>query len=341
MFFPGRLHEPLADIRPGRDIMKNCIISAGIVLFVFCSLQTKAERGPAIRASLSYNIMALDLRDRKFAERTIRYMRDEELYAGAAASYNNFGLAGRLGVFDVKNQNHKKVDSYDLKASYFSSAFGAELYYSRYSRFYISSSPYGIGRLWNDSHSGSGVKSEGAGLNLFLFMKDFLSLNENFSYNAAFLQTEQPVKTSGTLLVLLSADYLRVRNNVPLIPAYAHDLFLFMDLYGLKGWRFAGFGFGVGFAGTLVLPGDLFVSSSISLMVRPLHKEFYTLVHVNREFRIDSLKGQGKIYAGYNGGSFFAGVSFVLEAALIPSYRFKLEMWSGDLAMEFYSGVRI
>jgi len=359
--------------------MKNCIIPALILVFACCAVRARAQRAPSdgssendagvklrspaagsgagvvvrdaeqgevprsvtIRASLSYDVMSLDLRDRKFSERTTRYMRDRELYAGIGVFYYGFGVDARLGALDTQNQNNKKLECYDLRAGYFSRAFGAEIYYSRFGRLRITSSPAGVGKLWNDSNSGSRIRSEQAGMNLFLFVKDLSSLNKDFSYNAAFFQSEGVVKTGGTVLVLLSGDYERVHSSVPLIPAYAHDLFLYMDVYGMSGWRFAGFGFGVGFAGTLALPRGFFVSALISLMVRPLQKEFYTLRHAKREFRIDALKGRGRVYAGYNGASFFAGISLDVKAFLTPCYRFKLEMWSGDLSASFFSGVRI
>jgi hypothetical protein len=358
--------------------MKKCIIPTLILAFACCAIQARAQRVPsggpakndagvgprsidlgsgsgavrngepaeasrsvALRASLSYDIMSLDLRDRKFSERTTRYMRDRELFAGVGVYYYGFGVDARLGVLDTDDQNNKKVECYDLRAGYFSRAFGAEVYYIRSGRMHITSSPAGTGRLWNESNSGSRIKSEQAGLNLFLFVKDLNSLNKNFSYNAAFFQSEGAVKTSGTVLVLLSGDYERMRSSVPLIPTYARDLFLYLDVYGMSGWLFAGLGFGVGFAGTLALPRGFFVSALISLMVRPLQKEFYTLRSAKREFRIDALKGRGRVYAGYSGASFFTGISLDMKAFLTPCYRFKLEMWSGDIYASFFSGVRI
>src|SRR5208337_1183498 len=112
-------------------------------------------------------------------------------------------------------------------------------------------------------------------------------------------------------------------------------------LLGLKGWLFGGFALGVGFAYTLVLPANFYISTLLSLTVRPLQKEFYVLSGTKREFRIDSLKGSGKVNAYYNGGVFFTGLSVIYEGILTPCYRFKLEMWSGDLMVQFFSGIRI
>ncbi len=294
-----------------------------------------------IRASLSYNMSNLDLRDRKYSERTIRYLREEKLFPGAAWYYHGFGVASRVGAVDIGNQNNKKVEDFTITGSYFFRPFGAEFSYGRNSRYTISSSPYGVARLWNGMNDGSRMKSETAVLNLFLFLSDFFTLNKNYSYRAAFEQSEKQVKSGGTFFFLLSGDYHQTKSDRPIIPAFAHGLLMFSRLPGLKGWLFGGFAFGVGFAYTLVLPADFCISTYISLAVRPMQKEFYVVSGAKREFRIDSLKGTGKVNAYYNGAAFFAGISAIYDAVLTPCYRFKLEMWSGDLILQFFSGVRI
>ena len=246
-----------------------------------------------------------------------------------------------MGVTDITNPDNKKVEEFDVTASYFSRSFGAELYYGRYGRYYISSSPYGGGGLWNYLNRGSRMKSDAGGLNLFLFLRDFFTLNKSYSYSAAFEQAEKQVKSSGTLFFLLSGDYNRMRSDAAIIPFYAQELLMFTHLLGLKRWLFGGFAVGVGFAYTLVLPADFFISTYISLSLRPLQKEFSTVTGTKREFRIDSLKGKGKIYAGYNSDLFFAGICLIYEGILTPCYRYKLEMWRGDLSAQFFSGVRI
>ena len=301
----------------------------------------KYQKSITARATLSNDIGNLDLRDRKYGERTIRYRRDAELYAGAFVYYNGFGIGSRLGVADIKNPDAKKVEAFDVTASYFSRSFGAELYYGRYGRYYISSSPYGGAGLWNYLNRGSRMKSEAGGLNLFLFLRDFFTLNKSYSYSAAFEQAEKQVKSSGTLFFLLSGDYNRMRSDVSIIPLYAHELLMFTHLLGLKRWLFGGFAAGIGFAYTLVLPADFFISTYIALSIRPLQKELSTCSGTKREFRIDSLRGKGKIYAGYNSDPFFAGICLIYEGILTPCYRFKAEMWSGDLSVQFFSGVRI
>ena len=306
----------------------------------------KYPRSFTARATLSYAIMDLDLVDRKFANRTIRYMRDEDLYAGVSVYYKNFGIGSRIGVMDTKNQRRKKVEDFDLTAHYYSPAFGVELLYRQYGWFYVTSSPYGVGKLWNALNDGLRMKSESAGINMFLFIqdiftKDIVTLNKNFSYGAAFEQTEKQVKSGGAALVEISGNYHRMRNNIPIIPVYAHELFMYMTLYGLRGWQIAGFGIGVGLAYTIVLPRDFFISALLSLSFRPSWRELYTFPYAKREFRIDSLRGKGKIYIGYNADSFFTGVSFIFEGIITPCYTYKAETWSGDLSLEFFAGVRI
>ncbi|OHD65392.1 MAG: hypothetical protein A2176_15675 [Spirochaetes bacterium RBG_13_51_14] len=285
--------------------------------------------------------MGMELRDRKYTSRNVQYLHDQMLYAGAKISFMGVGLGARIGVMDAKRPHYRRVKDFDLQASYFSRVFGAELFYKRYGRYYIANSPYGIGRVWNNANSGSRMETESAGLNLFLFMKDLTSLNESYSYQASFEQTEKQARSAGAFMIIAGADYSRLDSGLPVVPEYARLLMMFLNLYGITGWRFIGFSFGAGFAYTLVLAGDFFIAPVIGLAVHPYQMEFFTGTGTKKDFRIDSLKGFGRICAGYNGELFFTSVFVFFESIFYPCYRFKAEIWTGDLNVGIFSGIRI
>jgi hypothetical protein len=295
----------------------------------------------AIRASLSHSVSVMELRDRKYADRRVRYLRDQSLHAEAAISFMGAVAGGRIGVLDISNTQRRTVVNFEARAGYFARAFGAEAYYNQNGRYRITDSPYGIGALWNKTNSGAPVKTESAGLNLFLFMKDILSFNTDYSYGAAYHQTEKQGKSSGAFMLIAGADYYRLRSAVQVAPLYAEQLFMYQRLYGMKGWRFIGFYFGIGFAGTLVLPRGFYIAPLIAIAVHPYQMEFFTLTGTKRNFRIDSLKGQGRLGAGYDSGRFFVGLCINFDGIIYPCYRYKAELWNGDLNAGVFSGMRM
>jgi hypothetical protein len=301
----------------------------------------KEEDRASVMALLEYSVMPVELRDRRLARHTLRYMRDRELYAGAKASWDGFALGARAGVWDSSRPGRRRMDDFDLAASYFSRAFGAEASYRRYGRYRIGASPYGIARLWNDMNIGARMKAESAGATVYLFMRNLMSLNKDYSYRAAYDLSERQGKSGGAFVVLAGADYQMVRSNVPVLPPYSHRLLMYLNLPGMRGWRFIGCSAGIGFAGTLVMPLGFFISPMIWLTVHPFQMEFFTMAGTTKDFRIDSLRGGGRINAGYSGANFFAGLLVSFEGIISPAYRFRAEVWTGDLNVRVFSGVRI
>lgn len=302
----------------------------------------KPDREPVtLRIGASMGIPGFELRNHRFADRSLRYLRDQVLYAGAAVYYRGAGAGARVGVCDTKQPARHAATDFEVQAGYFHRTFGVEAYYRQSGRYHIARSPFGTGALWNRAGAGSRIRSEGAGANLFLFLKDLLTLNREYSYGTAYRQTDKPAGSSGSFMILAGADYFRLRGPVPLIPVYDRYLLMGLNLFGMTGWRFIGGFFGVGFACTLVLPRDFFIAPLIALAVHPFRMEFFTPSGTKRDIRIDSMQGKGRICAGYNGERFFAGLSAAVEAELDPAERFHTVIWSVDLNVELFAGVRI
>ena len=172
-------------------------------------------------------------------------------------------------------------------------------------------------------------------------MKDLLSLNKDFSYRSAFQQSERQQKSCGTFIILAGADYSRLRSPAALVPGYDRFLLMGLNLFGMTGWRIIGGSVGVGFAYTLVLPLNFFIAPLIALAVHPCQMEFFTPLGTKHDFRIDSMKGHGRINAGFNGERYFAGLSVTVEAELDPAERFHTVIWNVDLNAGLFAGVRI
>jgi hypothetical protein len=294
-----------------------------------------------IKGSAAFAIPGFELRDYKYADRSIHYLRDQVLYAGAMIYYRGAGLGGRAGVMDAKKPYRRKVDDFEVMASYFSRSFGIELNYQWSGRYYIARSPYGTGRLWNNANQGSRMKDESAGVKLFLFMKDLLSLNKDYSYGSVYQQSGRQSKSCGTFLILAGADYDRLRTPAAIVPGYNQFLLMGLKLYGMTGWRFIGFSIGVGFAYALALPGNFYLAPLIALAVHPSQMEFFTPSGVKKDFRIHSMKGYGRITAGYDGERFFAGLFLLYESILYPAVRYKTVVWNMNLNAGIFTGTRI
>jgi hypothetical protein len=302
----------------------------------------KPEKEPVtLRMSAGCAIPGFELRNHAFADRSIHYLRDQTLQAGAGVYYRGFGVGGQAGVCDLKHPSERVTSDFKVEAGYFHRAFGAEAYYRQSGRYYIQRSPLGSGSLWNKTGAPSRIRTEGAGGNLFLFLKDLLTLNKDYSYGTANHQSGQLTKSSGTFMIIAGADYSRLHCPVALVPGYDRYLLLGLNLFGMKGWRFIGGYFGVGFAGILALPGNFFIAPLISLAVHPFQSEFFTATGTKHDFWIDSMKGNGRINAGYNGERFFAGISVTVEAELDPAERFHTVVWNVNLNAELSAGVRL
>jgi hypothetical protein len=302
----------------------------------------KPERNPVtVRVHAGFAVPGFELRNHKFADRSIHYLRDQVFFTGASVYYRGVGLGARTGVCDMKKPAQRVTSDFEVQASYFDRAFGAEAYYRQNGRYSIARSPYGTGSLWNRAKAGSHIRTEGAGANLFIFLKDLLSLNKDFSYGSAFQQSERQPKSCGTFIILAGADYFKLHGPGALVPGYDRYLLMGLNLFGMTGWRFVGGSFGVGFAYTLVLPSDFFIAPLIALAVHPYQMEFFTPAGTKHDFMIDSMKGHGRINAGYNGERFFAGLSVTVEAELDPAERFHTVIWNVDFNAGLFAGVRI
>lgn len=292
-------------------------------------------------ATLDYDIQGIELGDLSYGNRGLRYLRDQKLSTGMRLSFKGAGLYARIGVFDLDNPGRNAVSDFMVRGSYFSRVFGAEISYQRAGGYRIGASPFGTAMLWNRIRGGSSMKSESAGLSLFLFLKDLTSLNSDYSYGAAYEQNGRQEKSAGTFIILAGANYQLIRGPVPLVPADTQALCLYRKLFGLTGWRRTGFTIGIGFAGTLVFPRGFFIAPLIGLTFHPSQMEYFTIAGAKKAFRFDTLRGIGRINAGYNGDRFFTGISVNFEAFIVPSYRVRAELWTGDLTAGVFSGFRV
>ena len=294
-----------------------------------------------LKVSAGFSVPGFELRNHRFADRSIHYLGDQTLQTGAALYYRGAGVGARAGVLDAKRPEQRVTSDFNVDAGYFHRVFGAEAYYRQSGRYYIQRSPSGTGALWDRAGAGSRIRTEGAGANLYLFLKDLTTLNRDYSYGTANQQSGRLSKSCGTFMVIAGADYSMLRGPAALVPGYDRYLLMGLNLFGMTGWRFIGGYFGIGFAGILVLPHDFFIAPLISLAVHPYQMEFFTLAGTKHDFWIDSMKGKGRINAGYNGERFFAGISVAVEAELDPAELFHTVVWSVDLNAGLFAGVRI
>jgi hypothetical protein len=305
-------------------------------------IPARPEQEPVtLRTSAGCAIPGFELRNHAFADRSIHYLRDQTLQAGAAVYYRGAGISGQAGICDLKHPVQRVATDFKVEAGYFNRAFGAEAYYRQSGRYYIQRSPFGTGALWNKAGAGSRIRTEGAGATLFLFLKDLQTLNKDYSYGTANQQSGRQTKSCGSFIILAGADYSMLRGPVALVPGYDRFILMGLNLYGMSGWRFIGGFFGVGFAGTLTLPRDFFIAPLIALTVHPYQMEFFAATGTKHDFRIDSMKGFGRINAGYNGEHYFAGLSVSVEAELDPAERFQTIIWNVELNAGVFAGVRI
>lgn len=192
---------------------------------------------------------------------------------------------------------------YDLQASSFERGFGYDIMYQDYKGFYVDSqalrSTNGNYRVEPDLHS------KLIGVNLYF------TINPEFSYAAAFHQTERQIRSAGSFLIMPSFKYNSVKNSRTIIQP--EEQAYFKDLPGLSGYTFYSAGLSVGYAYTISISG-IFITPAIAAGDSIQYQSFDSTSATNRkQWNFFNLNYNAKISAGYNGAIFFAGGFFMVD----------------------------
>ena len=96
----------------GQDERMDSTVAAGGV--------HKPERNQVtIRAHAGFAIPGFELRNHKFADRSIHYLRDQVFSVGGSVHYRGVGLGARAGVSDAKKPARRVTSDFEVQAGYF------------------------------------------------------------------------------------------------------------------------------------------------------------------------------------------------------------------------------
>jgi len=193
-------------------------------------------------------------------KRSLNFEPNVSWRGGVKASYKAFSV-GTSKKIPFMGEDDKKGDTdySDLQLSFFKWNLGADVIYQEYKGFHL-----GDGSSI-ENHYDNGDYINYRDLNLTNISANLIYwLNRDFSYKAAFNQSEIQLKSCGTFLFMLSPGYFKMDNDHSVIPLTESSSGNFSDLPGLSGFKFYSIALSAGYGYNLIYK-RFFISPSISI----------------------------------------------------------------------------
>ncbi|MCP4131910.1 MAG: DUF4421 domain-containing protein [bacterium] len=249
------------------------------------------------------------------AAKDISYQPNTMSNQGIEISYMNFILSYSRIVINSGEDESKygSTDYSDYQLHYYSRNIGADLYLQMYDGFYLDE-PGDFGLNAGDSGTiRQDLETFLLGFNFFYIFAD------NYSYSAAFKQTERQKKSAGGIIAALSMTYLSLSSGSTLIPASEQTNYGLESAY--SGGKYTTVGISGGYAYTLVLGKIFFLTASAFGGIGVANMNYAdTSGDVNNYTPF--LKFNGRFAGGINHDNIFAGVAFTMDKTII-TYMFR------------------
>lgn len=209
------------------------------------------------------------------------------------------------------------------------SQIGFDFYYQKYRGFYRSSatdsemvgSPEHFPFLEN-------LQQEVMGINIF-----YIKSPKDFSYEAAFNQSEVQKKSGGSLLLFLSLNKFDINNDSAILPAAQQALY--GELGTFSGLTVKTVGTIIGWGYSLVI-NRMFVSTVIG--VGPGYQQSSYAGVENGDISGAITRATARISLGYNGPAYFGGMSILIDST--QSLSDHMEVTPSSRLVELFMGMR-
>jgi hypothetical protein len=268
----------------GELLWRRKFVSAGVMLLLFC-LHSMAQSGPTTRQStyvppvkpfyfkdhdssyyqsferyitarvfLSQKFAGLELQRASNIAR-FRYLPNTSMNLGVGVTYQSISLNLGYG-FGFLNTDHDrgKTKAIDLQTHIYGRKWTIDLAGHLHKGMYLT--PRGFGASKPDNF----YLRPDIGIQLLGLSAYRLINPSRFSYRAALIQNEKQKKSAGSLLIGAEVYYGKIKADSSLVPS------VLADQYSQKGVRrldFFKIGPGVGYAYTLVIRRDFFLTGSL------------------------------------------------------------------------------
>ncbi len=270
------------------------------------------------------------VRDEKIREDShITYMPDMRVNGGLGLYYKGFGASYVSKIFNITAGRNKAVTNYtDIRLKNYYRKFGADLVYMDYKGFYLAD---------NKSHGYSAEDPETKRSDIHLrtlSASAFYIFSDNFSFNAAFMQSERQNVWDWTLLGVFSAVHQSLSGEYSLIPGKNEPAF--GNNSGINSGEFSGAAAGAGFG--ITVPYQNYLFTAVSYFGNGYMHRSYETFQGEKTVYDGFYRINAKASIGYTGNSYFFGMSFVFDS--IANYS-GIRILTNTYTTELYSGFRI
>jgi hypothetical protein len=263
-----------------------------------------------MRMLLMNRELTFRLRDRENRNARVSYSPNRQFSFGVGAIYANIG--GTLSVQIARNQARRAerfgdTDFFDIQLNGYGPKVGADLNIQSYRGFYINN-PTIVEPDWQSGQpfpQRPDLRVLNTGLNVY-----YIHNHSHFSYQAAFINTKQQIKSAGSFLVMISINGLTYEADTTLVTD--PDSKGFTGYTDIRQGQFFAISAMPGYAYTRAYK-NFYATAALNMGVGPQYQRYARAEGAFTNRLANTLRINGRLAGGYNGKKFIAGVSLVID----------------------------
>lgn len=299
--------------------------------------KTAADKEPDFIAKLTFSMPSLKLGIQHYEEQDeteqIEYSPNVRMSWGIDLSYKGYGFSYSMELSTAAKDTglYGKTEYRDYQVYYYSSGWGADIYYQKYSGYYLEN-PETFGQVQGDSVSlRPDMKMQSAGFNLYF------AFNDEFSFNNAMKCIFTGNGWKSSFLLMVSPNYFRVDSGSSLLPPSEEALY--GDEAGFKKGEYYSLSVSPGYACSEKFSNNLFFTFIVFGGIGGMSKSTTNDSGKTKEAGV-CIKANVKFNFGYDSTHFFCGLTglgdgtstrnpFADSDSSIMSYVLKAEIFAG------------
>ncbi|HNV48302.1 MAG TPA: DUF4421 family protein [Spirochaetota bacterium] len=269
------------------------------------------------------------------------YQPNVNFNVGLGVGYKWFGLSYQMAVTGTARDeaDYGRSEYIDFQFYFVFKKFGVDLFFQRYSGYYLVNpirldNPQDYNVTKGDAHvKRSDLKLTSIGLN------GYYIFNDNFSFKAAFKQTERQNTSAGSFMLMASAINYGIEAEHSLIPP-SQEVF-YGENAGFSRGMFTALCVLPGYAYTFVFPNHVFITPAGFIGAGGMIKNYHVTSGDKGETDF-CWKFNVRIGAGYNGDTYFYGITAMYDRTDSQGFVSKggISVAVAVGQIEAYAGVR-
>lgn len=272
------------------------------------------------------------IHDSKEKSQKVYYKANVPVTLSASFFYKSVGLTVSKEISSSADELEKygKTEYTDIQLNYFSKKIGYELFYQKYSGYYLENFNE-FGYLEGDQNSiRPDIYNQNIGLNVFCVFSD------RYNAKTLFNQSEKQKKLNWSVLLMGSLNHLKINSKKILIPS-SEEIY-YGDNYSFRGGRYNIITVGPGIAG--ILPLRNFYISETILFGFGLSLSENQFIDEKQQGLDVFGKINFKIGAGYNGKRIFTGMNTSMDSVSPIDSSSEVIFYTFSGYVEFFFGLK-